>query len=65
MNRLFKMRRISPTLAGLIAAVCMTANVCAMEDAADTADIGYYALKPSFVTNLTGAPAVATYCTAF
>ena len=56
MNRLFKMRRISPTLAGLIAAVCMTAKVWAAEEAADTADIGYYALKPSFVSNLTGGP---------
>jgi len=56
MNRLFKMRRISPTLAGLIAAICMTANLCAAEEAADSADIGYYALKPSFVSNLTGGP---------
>ena len=50
------MRRISPTLAGLIAAVCMTAKVCAAEEAADSADIAYYALKPSFVSNLTGGP---------
>ena len=56
MNRLFKMRRISPTLAGLIAAVCIAADVWAAEEAADAADIGYYALKPSFVSNLTGGP---------
>jgi len=56
MNRLFKMRKISPTLTGLIAAGCMTANVWAAEEAPDAADIGYYALKPSFVSNLTGGP---------
>lgn len=50
------MRTISSNLAGLIAAIGMMASVCAAEDASDPGEIGYYALKPSFVSNLTGGP---------
>lgn len=50
------MRTISSNLAGLIAAIGMMASVCTAEDAADPGEIGYYALKPSFVSNLTGGP---------
>lgn len=56
MNRLFAKRRFSPTLACLLATVCIMANAYAEEEVADPTEIGYHALKPSFVSNLTGGP---------
>lgn len=46
------MRRILPGLAVLLAIIIPAAGTAAE----DVAEIGYYALKPSFVSNLTGGP---------
>lgn len=47
------MCRISRAVATLLATIVMATAIPA---AAAEADIGYYALKPSFVSNLTGGP---------
>ena len=46
------MCRISRAVATLLATIVMVTAI----SAAAAADIGYYALKPSFVSNLTGGP---------
>jgi len=46
------MCRISRAAATLLATIVMVTAI----SAAAAADIGYYALKPSFVSNLTGGP---------
>ena len=56
MNRLFALRRFSPALACLLTFISLTAGVDAAEEVADPTGIAYHALKPSFVSNLTGGP---------
>ena len=53
MNRLFSMHRISLGLATLLAIIVIPATAAGEEAAPE---IGYYAFKPSFVSNLTGGP---------
>ena len=48
-------RTIVSTLTGLLAALALVAEAIAVDDKAEV-DIAYYALKPSFVSNLTGGP---------
>lgn len=55
MKRLFTKRRISRTLTGLLAYLCMAVATLAAEEES-AVETGYYALKPSFVSNLTGGP---------
>jgi flagellar FliL protein len=56
MNRLFAKRSISGILAVMLATCIMTSLAHAAKDEQAPKDIGYYALKPSFVSNLTGGP---------
>ena len=56
MNRPFSVCRISRGLVALLTAVCLSAPLAAAEDQEAQADIAYYALKPSFVSNLAGGP---------
>jgi len=55
MNRLFSMHRISRSLAILVALIVIPVSTVAAKEEAEI-DIGYYPLKPSFVSNLTGGP---------
>jgi len=49
------MRRIIRSLTALLAIIIIPATGVGAEDETET-DIGYYPLKPSFVSNLTGGP---------
>ena len=49
-------RGFSRHLVGVLAAFIMTSNAHAAKDDDAEKDIGYYPLKPSFVSNLTGGP---------
>jgi len=55
MKRLFAIRRFNLLLTAVLAIMFVSTVTHAAEDSSP-ADIGYYALKPSFVSNLTGGP---------
>lgn len=55
MNRLYLKRRISRSLAFLLALFVIPLSTAVAKEEAEI-EIGYYALKPSFVSNLTGGP---------
>jgi flagellar FliL protein len=55
MNNIFALCRLSQFLAGVLAILLVSAFAHAAEEP-PAVDIGYYALKPSFVSNLTGGP---------
>jgi len=50
------MRKISQNLSVILVSLFFSATICAAEDEQAPADIGYFELKPSFVSNLTGGP---------
>jgi flagellar FliL protein len=56
MNRLFSMPRSSQHLSILFAMLVMAAPASAAEEEQTPTEIAYYALKPSFVSNLSGGP---------
>ena len=56
MNRLFSLRISSQHLSILFATVFLALSASAAEEEQNPTEIGYYALKPSFVSNLSGGP---------
>lgn len=50
------MRKISQNLSVILVCLFFSTAICAAEDEQAPIDIGYYELKPSFVSNLTGGP---------
>ena len=56
MNRLIAKRSVSGLFILGLVILMMTPQVHAAEDEAVEKDIGYFALKPSFVSNLSGGP---------
>lgn len=50
------MRKISLNLSVILASLLFSGAIAAAEDEQPPTDIGYYELKPSFVSNLTGGP---------
>ena len=56
MNILYAQRGISRILSIMLVVLIMTPPAYAAEDEETEKEIGYYALKPSFVSNLTGGP---------
>jgi len=50
------MHRIVRVMIGLMAVIAISAAASAADDKKAPPDVGYYPLKPSFVTNLSGGP---------
>ena len=56
MKTLIAMHRLARALAHLFFAIAISATASAADDEKAPPDIGYYPLKPSFVSNLSGGP---------
>lgn len=56
MKTLIAMHRIVRVLAHLFFVIALSATASAADDEKAAPDIGYYPLKPSFVSNLSGGP---------